>query len=390
MTNKLYYENPNIQSFHAKVIEQQQDYVVLSKTAFYPTGGGQPHDLGLLNDVEVTNVEIVDGEIRHFINNPLPENTLEVKGQLDWKRRFDHMQQHAGQHILSAAFEQLFGFQTVSFHLGKDTVTIDLNAAEVTEAQLIEVELRANQVILENHPIETKWITEEELSNFHLRKATSVKEHIRLVIIPDYDYNACGGTHPSSTGQVRAIKILQTEKQKKLVRVEFICGERILTHLHRKHQVLVNLVSTLSTPEDKIINAAKNLLVQNSALEKEIKDLSNSLLTYKARELRENSDGTTITCILENRSMQELQKLAKLVIQDTPQSMCILVTHNDDKIQIVVAKGSNVVQSMKDLITHILPFIHGKGGGNENMAQGGGEKIITSEQLIEIAKSYIH
>ena len=146
MTNKLYYENPNIQSFHAKVIEQQQDYVVLSKTAFYPTGGGQPHDLGLLNDVEVTNVEIVDGEIRHFINNPLPENTLEVKGQLDWKRRFDHMQQHAGQHILSAAFEQLFGFQTVSFHLGKDTVTIDLNAAEVTEAQLIEVELRANQV----------------------------------------------------------------------------------------------------------------------------------------------------------------------------------------------------------------------------------------------------
>lgn len=390
MTNKLYYENPNIQSFHAKVIEQQQDYVVLSKTAFYPTGGGQPHDLGLLNDVEVTNVEIVDGEIRHFINNPLPENTLEVKGQIDWKRRFDHMQQHAGQHILSAAFEQLFGFQTVSFHLGKDTVTIDLNAAEVTEAQLMEVELRANQVILENHPIETKWITEEELSNFHLRKATSVKENIRLVIIPDYDYNACGGTHPSSTGQVRAIKILQTEKQKKLVRVEFICGERILTHLHSKHQVLVNLVSTLSTPEDKIINATKNLLAQNSALEKEIKDLSNSLLTYKARELRENSDGNTITCILENRSMQELQKLAKLVIQDTPQSMCILVSHNDDKLQIVVAKGSNVVQSMKDLITHILPFIHGKGGGNENMAQGGGEKTITSEQLIEIAKSYIH
>lgn len=390
MTNKLYYENPNIQSFHAKVIEQQQDYVVLSKTAFYPTGGGQPHDLGLLNDVEVTNVEIVDGEIRHFINNPLPENTLEVKGQLDWKRRFDHMQQHAGQHILSAAFEQLFGFQTVSFHLGKDTVTIDLNAAEVTEAQLMEVELRANQVILENHPIETKWITEEELSNFHLRKATSLKENIRLVIIPDYDYNACGGTHPSSTGQVRAIKILQTEKQKKLVRVEFICGERILTHLHSKHQVLVNLVSTLSTPEDKIINATKNLLAQNSALEKEIKDLSNSLLTYKARELRENSDGNTITCILENRSMQELQKLAKLVIQDTPQSMCILVSHNDDKLQIVVAKGSNVVQSMKDLITHILPFIHGKGGGNENMAQGGGEKTITSEQLIEIAKSYIH
>ena len=389
MTNKLYYEHPNIQSFNAKVIERQHDYVVLTETAFYPTGGGQPHDLGFLNGVEVTNVEIIEGEIRHFLNNPLPENTTEVHGKIDWKRRFDHMQQHAGQHILSAAFEKLFGFQTISFHLGKDTVTIDLNIPAVTEAQLEEVEHLANQIILENWPIETKWVTEEELSNYNLRKATSLKENIRLVIIPDYDYNACGGTHPESTGQVRAIKILQSEKQKKFVRVEFICGERILLHLHRKHQILVSLVSTLSTPEDKIMNATKHLLAQNATLEKQLSDLSNSLLTYEAKELRVNTEGTTITRVLENRSMQELQKLAKLVIQETPQSICILVSNNEDKLQVVAAKGSDVKQSMKELIADILPNINGKGGGNEQMAQGGGLKILTSEQLIEKAKSYI-
>ena len=390
MTNKLFYENPNIHCFKAKVIKQQNDYVVLSDTAFYPTGGGQPHDLGLLNGIGVTNVEVVEDEIRHFLVTPLPENTIDVNGQIDWKRRFDHMQQHAGQHILSAAFEQLFGFQTVSFHLGKDTVTIDLDIPTVTESQLAEVEHLANQIILEDHPIQTKWVNEEELSNYNLRKATLLKENIRLVIIPDYDYNACGGTHPASTGQVRSIKILQTEKQKKLVRVEFICGERILTHLHRKHQILGNLVNILSTPEDKIMNATKHLLNQNSALEKQITDLSNSLLTYEAKEIREKSEGTSITCLLENRSMQELQKLAKLVIQETPNSICILVSNNEDKLQFVAAKGSEVSQSMKELVAQVLPHINGKGGGNEQMAQGGGVKMLTSEQLIEKAVSYIH
>lgn len=389
MTNKLYYENPDIQSFQAKVIEQQHDYVVLSETAFYPTGGGQPHDLGFLNGIEVTNVDVIEGEIRHFLTNPLPENTTDVNGQIDWERRFDHMQQHAGQHILSAAFEQLFGFQTISFHLGTDTVTIDLNISNVSEMQLAEVEQLANEIILENRPIETKWVTEEELSNYNLRKATSLKENIRLVIIPDFDYNACGGTHPASTGQVRAIKILQTEKQKKLVRVEFICGERILTHLHSKHQVLINLVSTLSTPENKIIDATKSILAQNKFLEKQIADLSNSLLENEAKELIKNAIGTKITSTFENKSMQELQKLAKLVIHETPKSICIFVSNNQDKLQVVAAKGNDVKQSMKELITHILPCINGKGGGNERMAQGGGEKILTSEQLIEKAISYI-
>ena len=159
--------------------------------------------------------------------------------------------QHTGQHILTAAFVRLFGFQTVSFHLGKGLVSIDLDAEEVTEDQLEAAEKLANDVILENRPIETKWVTEEELAEFSLRKPLAVNDDIRIVIIPDFDNNGCGGTHPSSTGQIGLLKILSTEKQKQKVRVHFACGGRVLQQLHRKHKeylllpncsVLLNMV----------------------------------------------------------------------------------------------------------------------------------------------------
>lgn len=388
MTKKLYYENPYAQNFSANITKQEQDFVVLSETAFYPTGGGQPHDIGTLNGVEVTNVEIVDEEIRHYLAESLPEDTETVEGFVQWKRRFDHMQQHAGQHILSAAFESLFGLQTVSFHLGKESATIDLDTTIITKQQLSEVEKLANQIILENRPIETKWVTVEELAQYKLRKATKLTENIRLVIIPDFDYNACGGTHPNETGQVGAIKILQIEKQKKLIRVEFVCGERVLTHLHRKQEVLLDLISTLSSPEEKLVDAAKNLLNNEKSLEKQIADLKESLYQYEAKELLATKEKTIITATFQNRSIQELQKLARMVVTESPESICLFVAENGGKLQLVVAKGNEIEQSMKELVTQVLPLINGKGGGNEMIAQGGGDTTLSSEQFIEKALLY--
>ncbi|MEH7110664.1 alanyl-tRNA editing protein, partial [Bacillus sp. JJ1764] len=206
MKHKLYYTDPYIKSFTAKVERQAQDqdgnwFIVLDQTAFYPTGGGQPFDTGVIEQSRVINVEEIDGEIRHYLQEPIPSHKMEVSGQIDWDRRYDHMQQHCGQHILSAAFEQLFDYNTVGFHLGNDIVTIDLDTEQLTEAEAAQVESLSNQIILENKPIEIKWVTEEELSRYSLRKETKVKENIRLVIIPDYDYNGCGGTHPWATGE---------------------------------------------------------------------------------------------------------------------------------------------------------------------------------------------
>ncbi|WP_342599518.1 DHHA1 domain-containing protein [Psychrobacillus sp. FSL H8-0483] len=389
MTNKLYYKDAYLQSFSAKIVDQKQNYVVLSDTAFYPTGGGQPHDFGHLNGVAVTNVEVVDGEIRHFLVEALPENTFEVEGIIDWKRRFDHMQQHTGQHILTAAFDNLFGFKTVSFHLGKDTATIDLDISAVSEQQLKEVELHANQIILENHPIETKWVTEKELDQFALRKTTTVKEDIRLVIIPEFDYNACGGTHPKETGQVGLIKILQTEKQKHLTRVEFVCGERVITHLHRKQQVILDLISTLSSPEEKLGEAVRTLLENGKSTDKQVSELKEVLLKYEAKELIEKEQGSIITSAFQNRSIQELQRLAKILVAESPETLCLLVSENDGRIQIVAAKGNSVKQSMKELITSLLPLFNGKGGGNDTMAQGGGEALLSSEQLLTKSLEFI-
>ncbi|QFG00922.1 alanyl-tRNA editing protein [Psychrobacillus glaciei] len=389
MTNKLYYEDPYIQTFSAKILKQTQDYVVLSETAFYPTGGGQPNDSGTLNGIAVTNVELIEGEIRHHLATSLLANTEYVEGAIDWKRRFDHMQQHAGQHILSAAFDNLFGFKTVSFHLGKNSSTIDLDVNEISAHQLAEVEALANEIILENHPIETKWITEEELAQYKLRKPTKVKEDIRLVIIPNFDYNACGGTHPKTTGQVGLIKILQMEKQKQNIRVEFVCGARVITHLQRKHTIITNLINSLSSPEEKLEDAVHTLLNNVKMQEKQISNLNGLLLQYEANELIRNTKGTILTANFQNRTIQELQKLAKLITTESIETLCILVSQNEDRIQIVAARGSSVNQNMKELIEKILPLINGKGGGNNTIAQGGGENRISTEQLLQKSLEYI-
>ena len=389
MTNKLYYEDPYLTTFTASIIKKEPEYVIISETAFYPTGGGQPCDTGSLNGISVINVEIIDGELRHFLAEPLDSQSIEVKGNVNWARRFDHMQQHAGQHILSAAFAELFQMQTVSFHLGKETATIDLDTTEVTEEQLKKVEELANQIILENRAIETKWVTEDELTQYKLRKSTSIKEDIRLVIIPDFDYNACGGTHPSSTGQVGSIKILQTEKQKRHIRVEFVCGKRVLTQLDRKQNVLLSLISKLSSPEEKLVDAANNLLHTNKNLEKLLNEHKQELLKFEAKELLKQSINDIVGVTFENRTIQDLQRLARFLVEESPSSLCVLVSHNEEKLQIVTARGTNREESMKALLLQLLPLINGKGGGNDTLAQGGGEAALSSTELLNKALTYI-
>lgn len=389
MTKKLYYEDPYLTTFTASIIKKEPEYVIISETAFYPTGGGQPCDTGSLNDISVVNVEIIDGELRHFLAEPLDSQCTEVKGNINWMRRFDHMQQHAGQHILSAAFAELFQMQTVSFHLGKETATIDLDTTEVTTEQLKKVEELANQIILENRSIETKWVTEDELVQYKLRKATSIKEDIRLVIIPDFDYNACGGTHPSSTGQVGSIKILQTEKQKRHIRVEFVCGKRVLTQLDRKQDVLLSLISKLSSPEEKLVDAANNLLHTNKTLEKLLNEHKQELLKFEAKELLKQSINDIVGVTFENRTIQDLQRLARFLVEESPSSLCVLVSHNEEKLQIVTARGTNREESMKALLLQLLPLINGKGGGNDTLAQGGGEAALSSTELLNKALTYI-
>ncbi|WP_147534009.1 alanyl-tRNA editing protein [Bacillus marasmi] len=394
MTHKLYYEDSYMKSFSAKITKQAQDetgqwFVTLDQTAFYPTGGGQPHDTGTLNDTNVSNVEEIDGEIRHYIDSPFENLDSEIRGVIDWSRRFDHMQQHAGQHILSAAFEELLDFQTISFHLGTEVLTIDLETEQLTEEQARKAEERANEIILENRPIQPTWVSPEEAANYPLRKQLSVTEDIRLVIIPDYDYNGCGGTHPSTTSQVGSLKILDWERQKKKTRVQFVCGNRVLTQLGQKQKVLKALSPLLNAPEGDMVSATQKLLIAAKEKDKALEEAKEALLKYEAMELLQSgtqlNEQTVISNVFQNRTIQELQKLGRIITAEGPNCVAILVSENDDKLQLVCARGGNVSISMKKLIGELLPQINGKGGGNDSFAQGGGEAKILGQELLDRA-----
>lgn len=390
MKNLFYYEDAMMKEFTAQVVKTGKDekgnFIVLDNTAFYPTGGGQPHDTGWINELEIIDVEKIDEEIRHYTADDVSNISGEISGKLHWSRRFDHMQQHAGQHILTAAFVELYDMATVSFHLGTELVTIDLSVGEVSEDQLAAVEKRANDIILENRPIETKWVTKEELAQYKLRKDVKVDEDIRLVIIPDYDYNGCGGTHPSSTGQVGLLKILATEKMKKQIRVHFVCGNRVLQQLAMRKHVLSDVARQLSAPEEEAADALRKFAKTAKQTEKNLTEAQDALLEFEAKEL---ANETVAAATFENRSIQSLQKLARFITQQNGEAIALLVANNEDKLQFVAARGSEQTKSMKDISTAALPLINGKGGGNDALVQGGGEKNVSAEALIEAMKEAI-
>lgn len=388
LKDRLYYADPYRKSFTAQIMKAAQNtegnhYVVLDNTAFYPTGGGQPHDLGTLNGIAVLNVEEVDDEIRHVLAESLNSMT-EVEGVINWERRFDHMQQHAGQHILSASFIELFGFPTVSFHLGKEIVSIDLDVEDVSPEQLDATEKVANEVILENRLIEIKWVTEDELHHYPLRKQLAVTDEIRLVIIPDFDYNGCGGTHPSATGQVSALKILSIEKHRGKVRVHFVCGGRVLQQLYRKNQQLTETSRLLSAPDDGVADAVQKLLETNHSLEKSLADAQEALLVLEAKALLSLKEQGIVKALFTGKTVQQLQKLARLLVAQADEIIVLLVTESDNRLQFVAARGASVETSMKQVSSAALPLINGKGGGNESFVQGGGERLVSAEQLLDV------
>lgn len=385
MKELLYYQDSMMKQFEATIVSTgEQDgrpYIVLSNTAFYPTGGGQPHDTGTIAHYEVIDVEKVDGEIRHYIaGDSLPALVGTVQCELNWARRFDHMQQHAGQHILTAAFVELFDLPTVSFHLGSELVAIDLQISSVTDEQLAAAEARANEIILENRPIETKWVTKDELANYHLRKDLTVDEDIRLVIIPDYDYNGCGGTHPTSTGQVSAIKIMEIEKMKQNIRVHFVCGQRVLQQLHMRKQVLSDVARQLSAPEADAANALRKVLAAAKATDKALVDAQNELLQFEASAL---ATSDLVAVAFDNRSIQTLQKLGRAIVEQNPKAIVLFAANNDDKLQFIAARGANVATSMKQVAQAVLPAINGKGGGSDAQVQGGGDNTMSAQKLLE-------
>ncbi len=389
LEQKLYYIDAYKKDFTTKVIKQDYCtegnlYVVLNETAFYPTGGGQPNDTGTLNGIPVSNVEEVDGEIRHFIVEQL--HTEEVEGKIDWNRRFDHMQQHTAQHILSAAFWDHFNIPTIGFHLGKETVTIDLETENLPTETVAKAVQIANKIVFENHPIRIEWMNLEEAKTLPLRKEPTMTENIRVVMIENFDYNGCGGTHPKRTGEVGPIQVLGWERNKGGIRLTFIAGWRILKLMGQQQQIMKDVSKQLNSSETDIPAKVAQLLTSQKENEKAIQTMNENLLYAEANELLQQPveihAGILISKVFTNRSMQEIAKLSAIITEQQEHALTYFVIENEDKLQCILACGKTVTLDMNTLLKDALPAIEGKGGGNKKSARGGGKAIMSGDEFL--------
>ncbi|MDU0200464.1 alanyl-tRNA editing protein [Paenibacillus sp. MAH-36] len=384
MSKKLYYDSAYIREWQttiSRVMEREDGYyVLLDETAFYPHGGGQPCDEGHINGVPVLDVISEEENVLHKVAS-LPGEGI-VSCEVNWQRRFDHMQQHSGQHLLSAVCRDLYQAMTVSFHLGTDYATIDVEQPELSPDQLAAIEREVNEQIYKNRTVTSYFVTDEELAKLPLVKQPKVTENIRIVEIQGVEYNACGGTHVSSTGEIGMIKLLKAEKQKGNTRIYFKCGYRALQEFNDSLKILGALSIKFNTGKDEIIDRLEKWEFETKQLQAELAQLKEENDTYVAGELLSQREGNLIVRVFENKSLKDLQNLAgKLAVQsDCP---VLLATLAENK---VVLANNSASLSCGVFFNANLAAYQGKGGGSDKIAQAGFPSWDDAAAFLEHAK----
>ena len=390
MTERLYYLDPYKTEFQARVVErisvEGKPGIILDSSCFYPTSGGQPHDRGHINGVPVINVfERQDKTIVHVLEVEVKGDF--VHGAIDWERRFDHMQQHTGQHILSQAFLQLLNAETVSFHLGERICTIDVDQASLTTAQLDKVEELANEIVFGDRPVKTYFVTEAELASLPLRKLPSVEMPIRIVEVEGFDYSPCGGTHCRRTGEVGLIKITKVERRGKDTRVEFLCGGRALTDYRDKNRTVNELANRFSVGTWELSEAVERLAEELKTSRRELKAAKNQLLEYEAAELlaqaEQHGDIRIVRKVFTDRDSDQVKRLAQRLIE-LERSVALLGAVGE-KAQLVFACSVDLPYDMSSLLKEACRVIGGGGGGQRHFAQGGGPDGSQVNKALEVA-----
>jgi alanyl-tRNA synthetase len=395
MTERLYYLDAYLRIFEARVIDRVEvdgrPAVILDRTAFYPEGGGQPADRGTLNDVAVIDVQTreADDEVLHILAAPLTDTV--VSGMVDAARRFDLMQQHTGQHILSQAFIHTVNAETVSFHLNPDpnggALTIDLNTTALTPPEIDRAEDFANSIVYENRPVIARFVSDEELQALPLRKPPKVEQAIRIVEVQGFDWSACGGTHVARTGEVGVIKIVKVERRGAETRAEFRCGQRALIDYRRKHQLISQAASDLSIGFWEIDQAIGRLQAEAKAARKQLAEADARLQQYEARELLNSieprGDFGLITQTWSNRDAAHLKRMASLLIAQ-PATVALLGA-TGQSLSLVFARSKDLSIDLAALLKAAAARLGGKGGGSPDFAQAGGP-AVSEEQLTEVLR----
>ena len=391
MTERLYYTDSYLREFEANVVEEvsaaegeTRQAVLLDRTAFYPTSGGQPFDTGALGEARVLDViDRQDGAVLHVVDAAVALGP--VRGRIDWDRRFEHMQQHTGQHILSAAFEHTCGARTVSFHLGSASSTIDL-AREVSAAEISKAESAANDVAWDDRAVRVRFVTGQEAAALPLRKETARTGMLRLVDIEGFDLSACGGTHVSRTGAVGNINIASAERFRGGTRVEFTCGIRTL----RADRVLRESVSAaarhLSTAVPELPAAVERLLADGRDSRRRIKELQDQLAAHEAERLAAAASHTAGASVavaaLDSWDAAGLKAIASGIVR-RPGHAAILA--GGAPLAVVVARAADLTMDASAMVKKLVARFGGKGGGRPELAQAGGLDA-TAADVAEFAR----
>ena len=390
MTERLYYADSTLTDFEASIVESRvvddRPHVVLDRTAFYPTSGGQPFDTGHLGTARV--IEVIDrddDEIVHVLDRPIGPTATVLRGAVDWPRRFDHMQQHTGQHILSAAFDREISARTTSFHLGADSATIDLDR-EVTPAQIGAAEQLANRVVWEDRLVGVRFATSEEASRLRLRKEPARTGLLRLIDVTDFDLSACGGTHVPRTGMIGVIAIGGWERFKGGSRVTFLCGGRALRSHGALRDATAESAKLLSVSVAELPGAIARLQADVKASAKVVRDLQQEVALQRAETFRgaaETLGGFRGVLRHEAGWDQSGLKALAAAIVGTPGFVTVLVG-SGQPAPIVVARSADVTFDAARWILAATAKFGGRGGGRPELAQGG--VPATPEEILAWAR----
>jgi alanyl-tRNA synthetase len=373
---KSYFNDSYITEFYANIIEvvpyDGKYAIILDKSYFYPESGGQPSDLGTINGIEIVFVTEENGNVLHIMQNQL--STGPANCQINWGHRFDNMQQHTGQHILSACFYKLYSGETSSFHIGKDSSTIEISVDSFDNEMIEKIELLANHIVFNNTAITANIVDKQELASFPLRKQPQVESNIRIITIEGCDCSPCGGTHVSRTGEVGLIKIKRQEKLKNSYKFEFVCGNRALNDYTNKNYIINRLSSYLSTPEQAIESAYLKFTEDYKSLQKQLSQLRSEIVNYDVQQLQQSvlhiKDLKVIVKVFENRDFNDIKLISQALIL-SPSTIALLATKAQSS-QLIFARSENIETNMNNLLKVVLPLINGKGGGSPKAAQGGG------------------
>jgi alanyl-tRNA synthetase len=384
MTNRLYYTDAYLTAFTANVVGRSDDglRVYLDETAFYPTSGGQPHDVGTLAGLSVVDVVDEDDRIAHVLASPFAAEPGAVEGSIDWVRRHDHMQQHTGQHLLSAVFEDLFGAKTVSVHFGPDYSTLDLDAESITRDQLVAAERRSNEIVAEARPVTVTF--EDAASAVGLRKASDRSGTLRIVSIADVDRSACGGTHVRSTAEIGAILLRSVEKVRKATRVEFVCGQRAIGRARRDYEALVGIASSLSASIDDVSSLVSAQSDRLKDADNARKRLEKDLATYRVRERYDaatpDAAGVRTLVIRDATSADELRTLAQAAFT-LPKVVVVGALSNPPSVLLATSEDSGV--DAGKTLKEKLAAAGGRGGGSPRLAQGSVPDATALDSVVE-------